>query len=95
MKSNFSKTASIVLFTALLALSAVAQPSNGGGPPGQPPSVDQLFEHMDRNKDNRLSQDEIQGPLKNDFSKVDTNKDGYLTKAELEKAPKPQGRGQR
>lgn len=45
---------------------------------------------MDANKDNKLSKEEIKGPLKDDFAKVDTNKDGFITKEELKKAPKPE-----
>ncbi|PQJ80935.1 hypothetical protein BTO18_06515 [Polaribacter porphyrae] len=47
------------------------------------PSVDELFQKMDLNKDNKLSKEEIRGPLKDNFSKRDKNKDGYLTEDEL------------
>jgi Ca2+-binding EF-hand superfamily protein len=60
-------------------------------PPSSPPSVEELFMQMDTNKDDKLSVEEIEGPLKNDFDKVDTNKDGFITKEELTKAPKPNG----
>lgn len=40
--------------------------------------------------DGKLSTPEIKGPLKEDFAKVDTNKDGFTTKEELNKAPKPE-----
>lgn len=60
-----------------------------GAPGGQRqrgrPSIDDLFEKMDLNKDDKLSKDEVKGPLKDDFSKRDKNKDGYLTKDELKK----------
>ena len=58
-----------------------------------PPSMEKVFE-MDANKDGKLSKAEVKGKLLNDFSKIDTNADGFITKEELEKAPKPQ-RGQR
>ena len=35
---------------------------------------------------------ELKGPIKDDFAKIDTDEDGYITKEELEKAPKPKGR---
>jgi hypothetical protein len=67
------------------------------GPPrgqeqGQRLSVTDLFKKMDTNNDDKLSKDEVKGPLANDFSKIDTNKDGFITKDELEKLPKQQNR---
>ena len=59
---------------------------------GQSLSVNDLFRKMDTNKDDKLSKDEVKGPLANDFSKIDTNKDGFITKDELEKLPKQQNR---
>lgn len=47
------------------------------------PSIDQLFEQMDANKDGKLAKTEVKGPLLDMFSKIDTNDDGYLTKEEL------------
>ena len=43
---------------------------------------------MDKNEDGKLSLDEIKGPLKEDFSKVDTDEDGFITEDEFKKAPK-------
>ena len=54
-----------------------------------PPNIDQLFAHMDNDKDGKLSKKEVKGPLQHDFDKMDTNEDGYLTREELENAPKP------
>ncbi len=48
---------------------------------------------MDANNDGKLSESEVKGPLKKDFSKIDTNDDGFLTVEELEKAPKPERQG--
>nr|WP_321233174.1 YHYH protein [uncultured Psychroserpens sp.] len=53
------------------------------------PSLDQIFEEMDENNDEKLSQKEVKGPLANSFSKIDANDDGFITKEELEKAPRP------
>lgn len=68
------------------------QQSQGGqgGQQGQP-SVSDLISEMDSNGDGKLSESEVQGPLKSDFSTIDTNDDGYLSEDELENAPKPQG----
>jgi Ca2+-binding EF-hand superfamily protein len=54
------------------------------------PTIEELFKQMDANKDNKLSKEEIKGPLKEDFTKIDLNKDGFLTKEELKKAPRPE-----
>ncbi|WP_432410842.1 EF-hand domain-containing protein [Rasiella sp. SM2506] len=58
----------------------------------EPPTYAALLKQMDKNDDGKLSKSELKGPLKNDFSKVDTNEDGFITKKEFEKAPKPKGR---
>jgi hypothetical protein len=66
---------------------------NGNHPPGGAPDPNQLFAEMDRNKDDRLSRDEVRGPLQNDFDRFDTNNDGFLTRDELTNLPPPpQGR---
>jgi hypothetical protein len=69
---------------------------NESGPRGERPSADDLIKQMDTNKDGKLSKDEVKGPLQQDFSKVDANNDGFISKAELEKGAKgnrqrPQG----
>jgi len=47
---------------------------------------------MDVDQDGQLAKTEVRGPLQKDFSKIDTNKDGFLSREELEKAPKPKRR---
>lgn len=92
-----------ILVSAMLSVASAQQgqgscPSGqggqGGSQSGQRPTVAQLFEHMDANRDNKLSQTEVRGPLKNDFARLDANGDGYLTQAELQAAGPPQGQGQ-
>jgi len=61
---------------------------------GGAPNFSELLTQMDSDKDGRLAKNEVKGPLLNDFSKIDTDDDGYITMEELENAPKPQ-RGQR
>jgi len=60
---------------------------------GGQPSVEQLLTQMDANKDGKLSESEVKGPLKSDFSKIDTDDDGYLSEKELANAPKPERQG--
>lgn len=57
----------------------------GRGPGGERPSVKDLFEKMDSNKDGKIEIKESKGPLKEKFSEVDINSDGYISKEELEK----------
>ena len=60
----------------------------------KPPTFKQLLKDMDTNEDGKLSLDEVKGPLKEVFAKVDVNEDGFITETEFEKAPKPK-RGER
>ena len=60
---------------------------------GGQPSVEKLLTEMDANKDGKLSKTEVNGPLKDDFSKIDTDNDGFITEAELKNAPKPERQG--
>lgn len=60
----------------------------------KPPSVEEIFKKMDENEDEKLSKNEVRGPLKEHFSKIDTNEDGYLTEEEVENG-KPKGRQKR
>lgn len=66
----------------------------GGGDRKGPPDAAQAIAQMDANSDGKLSIDEVKGRLKDDFTKVDSNGDGFVTKAELESA-KPKGGGGR
>ena len=55
----------------------------------EPPTFEKLLKEMDKNEDGKLSKSELKGPLKNNFSKVDTDKDGFISEAEFKKMPKP------
>ncbi|WP_264876470.1 EF-hand domain-containing protein [Vibrio agarivorans] len=48
-------------------------------PPRQPPT----FEELDVNGDGLLSEDEVKGPLKDDFAKFDVDGDGFLSQDEM------------
>lgn len=83
------KTAVLVFgATLFFANSAVAQ-SQKKGDRKKPPTFEQLLEKMDANEDGKLSNEEIKGPLKEDFAKVDTDEDGFISEEEFAKAPKP------
>ncbi|WP_299107252.1 YHYH protein [uncultured Winogradskyella sp.] len=67
------------------------RPQGGGeGPNGrggrERPSNNELMEMMDTNKDKKISKSEAKGPLKDDFEKIDTSKDGYISIDELGKS---------
>ncbi len=63
------------------------QPPRGG----EPPSPETIMNEMDTNNDKKISTSEAKGPLKDHFTEIDTNNDGFITIQELEdfKPPKP------
>jgi hypothetical protein len=67
------------------------QKREGRPPQSEKPKFADLLTKMDKDKNGKLSKSEIEGPLKNDFEKIDANKDGFITEAEFKKAgpPKP------
>lgn len=86
----------LVIITCLFALVSNAQSSNNRDQNRQQrPSAEEIFKMMDANEDGKLSLKEVKGPLKNDFSKVDLDENGFITKEEFEKAPKPNRQGGR
>jgi Ca2+-binding EF-hand superfamily protein len=48
--------------------------------------VDELIQDLDANNDGKISKDEARGRLKEDFDKIDLNKDGFIDRDELIKA---------
>ena len=78
------------IFAAISYVSAADtnQPRKGD----KPPSTEEVFTQMDINQDNQLSVNEVNGPLKKNFSAIDTNGDGFITKSELNDAPRTRGK---
>ncbi|MFK7809202.1 MAG: EF-hand domain-containing protein [Saprospiraceae bacterium] len=60
---------------------------------GERPEFSELLSKMDTNGDKKLSKAEIQGPLKNNFDKIDTDGNGFITAEEFKNAPSPKRRG--
>lgn len=56
----------------------------GGGRPFGPPSVDKMLERFDKNKDGQLTKDEVAEVMWAGLSKSDADKNGTLSKEELE-----------
>ncbi|PQV47803.1 EF hand domain-containing protein [Jejuia pallidilutea] len=97
MISNTIKIAitvvSIAVFVSCKSSETENKNANTQRGQGERPSVAQLITEMDENKDGKLSESEVKGPLQNDFYKIDTNDDGFLSKEELENAPEPERKG--
>ncbi|WP_117881294.1 YHYH protein [Aureibaculum luteum] len=70
-------------------------PPRGQQPVGQGkrPSATQIVKQMDVNNDEKLSKEEVKGPLLEQFDQVDSDKDGFITKEELESADKDDKQG--
>lgn len=57
------------------------------------PSTSKIMKEFDADGDGKLSVTEVQGPLADDFSSIDSDSDGYVTKTELENAPRREPKG--
>lgn len=95
MKAKTLKLSVLLFSLGLFAVSKTLAQDQDQRNRREPPSIDELFAHMDKNEDGKLSKKEVKGPLKDHFSKIDTNEDGYLSREELESAPKPRRRQNR
>ncbi len=96
MKTTTVKTGVLLFAFGLFTMfQMTAQDQDNQRQHREPPSIDELFAHMDKNEDGKLSKKEVKGPLKDHFDKIDTNEDGYLSREELENAPKPKRRQNR
>ena len=54
------------------------------------PQFADLLTRMDANKDGKLAITEMNGRLKENFTEIDTNNDGFITEEEFKNAPRPQ-----
>ena len=89
MNRNTIKTAVVVFgMTLLFSNTSFGQSQNREGKK-TPPTFKELLKEMDADENEKLSKEELKGPLKNDFSEVDSDDDGFITKEEFDNAPKP------
>ena len=88
MKSSTIKTV-ILTFGVMIFLSISSFAQGQNKQDKKPPTFSELLKEMDKNEDGKLSKAEVKGPLKEEFSTVDTDEDGFITEAEFKKAPKP------
>ncbi|WP_234971636.1 CREC-EF hand family protein [Mesonia phycicola] len=86
---NFKNIVMVAVFCLAFVSYSNAQ-SDRGGERKEPPTFAKLIEEMDANEDGKLSEDEVKGPLKENFSTIDTDEDGFITEKEFEDAPKPE-----
>lgn len=95
MKNKTFKTMLLVFGTTLFFSNTALAQSQNQRERREPPTFEKLIKEMDANEDGKLSKEEIKGPLKDNFAKVDTDEDGFITAEEFEKAPRPKRRERR
>ncbi|WP_027391563.1 hypothetical protein [Aquimarina latercula] len=94
MKSNLLNLGLVMTLSLLLfSCKTNAQSKDEKKRGKERPTVEEIFEMMDKNEDGKLAKDEVKGPLERDFAKIDLDEDGFITKEELKKAPKPERKG--
>lgn len=80
-----------VLSTYSLALAQPAQPRGPGGTPGGRGNIVERMMERDVNADGKVSKEEVAGTFfERFFDTADANKDGFLTKEEIDSMPPPQ-----
>ena len=89
MNSNKIKSAVVVFGMALLCSTSSFAQGQRGGEQKERPTFAKLITEMDANEDGKLAKDELKGPLKENFAKIDTDEDGFISEEEFDKAPKP------
>ena len=86
----------LVIFTMVVLTSFTTYAQEGNREDRKtPPTFEKLIKEMDANEDGMLSRAELKGPLKEHFETVDSDEDGFITKEEFDKAPRPKRRERR
>ncbi len=84
------KTSIILALFALLFIGISYGQSSERGERKERPTYAKLLKEMDANENGKIAESEVKGPLKEKFSEIDTDEDGFISKKEFEKAPKPE-----
>ncbi len=58
-------------------------------------AVEEVFKQRDKNEDGKLEKSELIGWVSNDFAKLDSNSDGFLSLEEFSKAAKLQNKNRK
>jgi collagen type III alpha len=90
MKENFDKMDANK--DGFLTPDELKRPGGPGGPGGERPNPAEMFKRLDKDGDGKVSKEEAPERMKENFDKMDANKDGFLTPDEL-KAHRPEGPG--
>ena len=102
MKRNKLKTVVLGLGIALFMSNYSFGQSQDRQERKERPTFAKLLKEMDANEDGKLSENEVDGPLKEQFAAIDADKDGFITEAEMkpkvkevksEKKSKGKGKG--
>lgn len=89
---------SLTLFTLIACGSSKEQANSNeeietrserGPRKGGKPDINKMFQEMDANGDGRLAKIEAKGRLVDDFDRIDADGDGFVTKEEMQNAPRP------
>ena len=80
--------AGLVLVAGNMVYAQDRGPGRGRGGPGEMPSVEQIFQQLDKNGDGKLTKDELPERMAQFLMRADTNGDGSITKDELMEARK-------
>ena len=79
------KMTMMILATALVGTSVAAYAASGMNGYHHE-KIERIFEMKDTNKDGKLAKEELSGRWSSKFEKLDSDKDGFVTKAEAKSA---------